>query len=242
MITYIISGLLGVTNMILWGLYGDLLVEKFNALKVLRSIVIGILWSILLFLVNPHLPFLIIALVVISLERITTEIYKALIRVENQDKYKIPSDLSIKANRKLKFAIGIFLILIIGALIYYIEIPIDKRYLILVTGFFIALGGMLKDAPHEGFDKIKFFRSPLVAIIVGLSINFLFPGISGKYFLLSVAGGERIISEFYKKIFRGRIPGKFKQKEFNKIWMKQRKKLLVLYFLDIIGLIILVFI
>jgi hypothetical protein len=242
MITYILSGLLGVTNMILWGLYGDLLVEKFNVVKVLRSIIIGILWSILLFFLNPHLPLLIVALVVISLERITTEIYKALLRVENQDKYQIPSDLGIKANHTLKFVIGVFLILIIGALVYHIEIPIDKIYLILIIGFFIALGGMLKDAPHEGFDKIKFFRSPLVTIIVGLSINFLFPDISGKFFLLSIAGGERIISEFYKKIFRGRIPGKFKQKEFNQIWMKQRKKLLALYFLDIIGLIILVFI
>lgn len=242
MIAYILSGLFGVINMILWGLYGDLLVEKFNPLKVLRSIVIGILGSILLFLVNPTLPLLIVALIVISLERITTEIYKALIRVENQDKYKIPTDLNIKASHKLKFAIGVFLILLIGVLIYYVEIPIDKIYLILVMGFFIAIGGTLKDAPYEGFDIIKFFRSPLIAIIVGFGINFLFPNISGKYFLLSIAGGERIISEFYKKIFRGRIPGKFKQKEFNKIWMKQRKKILVLYFLNIIGLITFAFI
>lgn len=242
MITYILSGLLGVTNMILWGLYGDLLIEKFNIWKVFRSISVGILWGILLFVVNPHLPLFIIALVVISLERITTEIYKALIRVENQDKYKIPSDLNINANPKLKLIIGLFLILLVGILVYSVEIPISKIYLILIIGFFIALGGMLKDVPYEGFDKIKFFRSPLVAIIVGVSILFLFPDISGKYFLLSVAGGERIISEFYKKIFRGRVPGKFKQKKFNKTWKKQRKKLLLLYFLDIIGLVILVFI
>ncbi len=242
MITYILSGILGVINMILWGLYGDSLVEKIRASKILRSIVIGILWSILLFFINPNLPLLIVALVIISLERITTEIYKALIRVENQNKYKIPSDLNIKINYQLKFVTGVFLILIIGFLIYYIEISMNKIYLTLIIGFIVALGGMLKDAPYEGFDKIKFFRSPLVAIVVGLGINFLFPNIPGKYFLLSITGGERIISEFYKKIFRGRIPGKFKQKEFNKIWVKQRKKLLVLYFIDIIGLIILAFI
>jgi hypothetical protein len=57
-----------------------------------------------------------------------------------------------------------------------------------------------------------------------------------------VAGGERIISEFYKKIYKGRIPGKFKQKKFSKVWMRERKKLLVLYFLAIIGLATLVFI
>jgi len=241
MITYIFAGLLGVINMILWGLYGDLLVEKFSILKVFRSLVLAVFWSIFIFFINSHLHLFIVALSVISLERITTEIYKALIRVEKQDKYKIPSDLSIKANQKLKFTIGIFLLVLLWFSIYYIEIPIDKIYLTLVIGFSIALGGMLKDASHEGFDKIKFFRSPLVAIIVGLGINFLYPDISGKFFLLSVAGAERIISEFYKKIFRGRIPGKFKEKEFNKMWVKQRKKLLVLYFFDIVGLITLIF-
>ena len=87
--------------MILWGLYGDLLVEKFNVLKVFRSILIAILWSILLFIINPNLPLFVVALVVISLERITTEIYKALVRQEDQGKYKIPSDLNIKVNHNL---------------------------------------------------------------------------------------------------------------------------------------------
>lgn len=242
MITYIFAGLLGVINMILWGLYGDLLVEKFSVLKVFRSLALAVFWSIFIFVISPHLPLFVVALSVISLERITTEIYKALIRVEKQDKYKIPSDLNIKTNQKLKFAIGVFLIVTLGVFIYYIEIPIDKIYLTLAIGFLIAIGGMLKDAPHEGFDKIKFFRSPLVAIVVALGINYLFLNISGKIFVLSVAGGERIISEFYKKIYKGRVPGKFKQKEFSKIWIRKRKKLLVLYFLDIAGLIALVFI
>ncbi len=242
MILYIFAGLFGVINMILWWLYGDLLVEKFSVLKVLRSIALGVLWSSFIFLINSELPLFIVALSVISLERITTEIYKALMRVETQNKYKIPSDLSFKANPKCKFALGVFLIVLIGILVYYVEIPIDKIYLTLTIGFFIALGGMLKDAPYEGFDKIKFFRSPLVAIIVGLSINFLFPHISGKYFLLAVAGGERIVSEFYKKIYKGRVPGKFKSEEFNKVWMKEREKLLVLYFLDIAWLLALFFI
>lgn len=239
MIYYIFSGLLGVINMILWGLYSDLLIERFSILKIFRSVLIGILWSILLFIINPNLPLFIIALVVISLERITTEIYKALIRLEDQNKYKIPSDLNIRVNRKLKLFFGLLLILILGILIYSIEIPINKIYLTLIIGVFIALSGMLKDAPFEGFDLIKFFRSPIVAVIVGIFLLFLFPDVSGKYFLLAIAGGERIISEFYKKIFRGRIPGKFKQKEFNKTWQDKRKSLLFLYVLDIIGLVFL---
>ena len=242
MIMYILAGLVGVINMILWGLYGDLLVEKFSILKVFRSIVLAVFWSIFIFIIDPQLPLFVIALTVISLERISTEIYKAFIRVENQDKYLIPSDLNIKINQELKFIIGLFLIFLLGTITYYIEININKIYLTLIIGFLIALGGMLKDAPHEGFDKIKFFRSPLVSIIIGLIINLLFPDLFGKFFLLSIAGGERIISEFYKKIFRGRVPGKFKQKEFSSKWIKERKKLLLLYVLDILGLIILIFV
>jgi hypothetical protein len=240
MFAYILSSLLGGTNMIIWGLYGDLLVEKFSVLKVLRSILISISWSIFLYLINPNLPLFIIALATIGLERITTEIYKALIRVEDQSKYKIPTDWEIKVNRNLKLQYAIFLFLIIGIVLYSKDIYINKIYLILIVGFFNALGGMTKDAPHEGFSLLKFFRSPVVTVIVGVGIIYLFPDISGKFFILAIAGGERIISEFYKKIFRGRVPGKFKQKEYNKIWKKHREKLLILYALNIYGLVYLI--
>jgi hypothetical protein len=242
MIYYILSGLIGVINMILWGLFGDLLVEKFSFLKILRSISIGVLWSILLFLISPNLPLFIVSLVVISMERVTTEIYKALVRLEDQNKYKIPSDLNIKLNHKLKLFLGLFLISAIMVFLCLIEISINKINLIFIIGFFVALTGMLKDAPFEGFNLVKFFRSPIIAVIVGILLLTLFPAISGKYFLLATAGGERIISEFYKKIFRGRIPGKFKDKEFNKTWQNKRKLLLFIYGLNIIGLIILIFI
>ena len=216
MLYYIFSGLIGVINMILWGLYGDLLVEKFNILKVVRSLCIGVLWGIFLFKIDPNLPLFIVALVVISLERITTEIYKALVRVENQSKYSIPSDLNIKLNQKLKLLLGLFFILLLGVAIYLIEIPINKVFIIFIIGILIALGGMLKDAPYEGFNLVKFFRSPVVAIAIGFLLLILFPNISGKYFLLATAGGERILSEFYKKIFQGRIPGTFKQRKLDK--------------------------
>ena len=59
-------------------------------------------------------------------------------------------------------------------------------------------------------------------------------------YMRPLAGGERIVSEFYKKIYRGRIPGKFKIKKINKSWIKERKKILYLYFLNIIGLLTLI--
>lgn len=241
MITYIFSGLLGVSNMIIWGLYGDLLVEKFNWLKILRSVIIGLIWSIFLFLINPYISLFIVALIVISLERITTEIYKALIRIENQGKYKIPSDLKIKWDQKFKLILGLLLIIILGLAIYFIELPLNKICITAIISILIAFGGMLKDAPFENFNLTKFFRTPVVAITVGILLSISFPAISGKYFLLAVAGGERIISEFYKKIFMGRVPGKFNLKEFNEDWKNKRKQLLILYLADIIGLAFLIF-
>src|SRR4029079_6854784 len=111
MIYHLLFGLLGVCNMILWGLYGDLLVEKFEWFKVLRSIVFALFWSALLFFIHPQLPLFIVALVVICLERITTEIYKLLIRVEDQKKYKIPSDLKINLSKEVKIVLGLLIII-----------------------------------------------------------------------------------------------------------------------------------
>lgn len=241
MIDYILAGVLGTINMILWGLYGDLLVEKFDFKKVLRSILFGVFWSLFLFYLNPDLSLFIICLSTISLERITTEIYKAFLRNENQDKYKIPSDFNFKYNYLIKFIIGIFLLYLVGFLLYFLNFNINNFFIILSIGLFIALGGMLKDAPYEGFDLIKFFRSPIVAIGVGLVLIYLFPSIESKYLLLATAGGERIVSEFYKKILKGRIPGKFKEKEFDSKWLSKRKFLLPFYVLNIISIISLYF-
>lgn len=241
MVMYIISGLIGVSNMILWGWYGDLLVEKFCILKVVRSITFGLIWSIALFIICPNLSLFVFALVVIALERFTTEIYKIFFREENQSKYIIPSNLNIKINRVTKRLIGIFVFILLFMFLYYINLNYNKICLAIFSGLFIALGGMIKDAPYEGFDKIKFFRSPLVAIFVGLCLYELFPNLDGKFFLLSIAGGERILSEFYKKIYKGRVPGKFKKIEINNSWRIKRKKILYLYFLNISGLIGLLF-
>jgi hypothetical protein len=240
MIFYIASGLLGVSNMILWGVYGDLLVERFSIFKIFRSLVLGISWSILLFFVNSDLPLFIVALSVITLERITTEIYKALIRVEDQAKYKIPSDLNIKWNRTLRAFLGVSLIIILALSVYFGELPLNKIYITIIIGVFAALSGALKDAPYEGFNLITFFRSPAIAIVLGILLSILFPAITGKFLLLAIAGGERIVSEFYKKIFRGRIPGKFKQIEFNENWKEKRKWPLIIYWVDIIGIVLLI--
>src|SRR5687767_13041682 len=103
---YIIAGLLGVSNMIFWGVYGDLLLEPFSFKKVLRSLILGLVYSVYLYWVNNQLPLILVVLIVIAFERLTTEIYKALIRDERQVKYKIPSDLNVDFPRSIEKIIG----------------------------------------------------------------------------------------------------------------------------------------
>ncbi len=208
--------------------------ESFSLKKVLRSLFLGIFYSILLYIQNSQLPLFIVALNVITFERITTEIYKALLREEKQNKYLIPSDLNLKLPPSLKKLLGVLLIATIIASFWLLEIKINLYAALILAGFAPALGGMLKDAPYEGFELLKFFRSPVVGLIVGLIILKLFPGIALNHFLFAVWGGERLISECYKKIIRGNTPGKFKADAAhpkNANWVKQRVNLLVPYWL-----------
>ena len=219
------------------------MVEKFRLRKVIRSFIIGIGWAGLLYLIDPSTQLLIVALTVIALERCSTEIYKALYRTEDQSKYLIPSEpfrhLPLLPKRLLSAA----LIILLGLGLYIDPISTLPTLLIaLLTGFIIAIGGMAKDAPHEGFEKLKFFRSPAVALAIYLLLIILFPGLGGIYLLLAIAGGERIVSEFYKKILNGKVPGKFKSKTYNVRWKAIRKWLLPAYAANIALFITLFFI
>lgn len=77
---FIFAGLLGVGDVISWGIYGDLLAEKFHPLSIIRSLILGLIYSVCIFIKSPNLPLIIVVLSVIALERSTTELYKALIR------------------------------------------------------------------------------------------------------------------------------------------------------------------
>jgi hypothetical protein len=237
LLPYIIAGLLGVSNMIIWGLYGDLMLEPFSFKKVLRSLILGILWSIYLYFVNNHLPLILVAFIVIAFERGTTEIYKALIRDERQIKYKIPSDLGINFPRPIEKAVGYLLIFSLALIFKYTTFNLNLAVFFIIAVFVPALGGMIKDAPYEGFYPFKFFRSPLVVLLVGLFLFKFFAQYDQKYLLLALWGGERIISECYKKVLSGHLPGKFKRDIHNHInysWKERRRLLLFPYSLSLI--------
>jgi hypothetical protein len=243
LILYLLAGIIGVSNMIIWGLYGDLLIENFSYKKVLRSIFLGIVYSIFVFYVNSNLPLILVALIVIAFERATTEIYKALIRDERQEKYKIPSDLNVNFPRWIEKTVGVFLILLIAYFFMTTNFEINLLIIFIIASFLPALGGMMKDAPYEGFYPIKFFRSPFVILVVGFLLINNFSTFDQKYLLFSAWGGERLISEFYKKILNGKIPGKFKRDIHHHIkhsWKVERKILLIPYTMTVVALLTLI--
>lgn len=223
--------------MTLWGLYGDLLHEPFDWKKVLRSIFLGVIYSVYLFLIDASLPLIVVIFMVIAFERITTEIFKASIRQESQSKYKIPSDLNIHLPRSIKIPIGMSLILLVPLSLPFISFHIDYFLLLFIAMFLPALGGMLKDAPFEGFQLLKFFRTPVFVLSLFLYLVYFFPNLEQKYLLLALWGGERILSECYKKIINSHSPGKFKQDNLHPIsksWKSRRKFLLLPYIFNLI--------
>ena len=73
------------------------------------------------------------------------------------------------------------------------------------------MGGGWKDAPMEGFDVLKFFRSPIMTVLYTLILSRL----TDSYLLMAVAaiGYERATAETYKTFFfpskpRGKFSGK----------------------------------
>lgn len=188
---YLLAGLVGVTIMILWGIYGDLLIEEFSILKVVRSYFFGILWSGFLYLTDKEIPPFIIALVVIAFERYSTEVYKALIRDERQIKYKIPSDLNINFPRRAEKFIGYVLVVGIAVLFYYVNFSVNIIVLVLIAMLLPALGGMAKDAPYEGFFIFKFFRSPLIIAVLAFFITKFYSDLNDKYLIMAWLGGGK---------------------------------------------------
>jgi hypothetical protein len=77
------------------------------------------------------------------------------------------------------------------------------------TGTLIGILGAYKDAPFEGFQWDKFFRSALLLAVVSPLLHALGPAPLGL--LIFVNGGlERMLMEFDKSYVQQSVPGKFR--------------------------------
>jgi len=168
-----------------WGMYKDAPHEGFSWATYFRSVIAGVIYGPLVarffdldmtMLGNMLITFG----AAYSLERITMEVYKTFIRVEDQSKYFIPMQLSVFGKPVKSYGARLFfgflyvlILLLISVGMYYLNEAYQSGsinwspWLLLlpcsVFGWVSAFGGAWKDAPIEGFETFKFFRSPGVA-------------------------------------------------------------------------------
>jgi hypothetical protein len=176
----LVIGLLSGVHAASWGMYKDAPHEGFERGKFLRSIVLGGLIGPVaaqLMTLNPTTGSGAVLLfgVAYVLERAIAEIYKTFLRQSDQSKYAIPMQLAVLGRpvekRAIRVVVGAtYAAALLGLVIvvhrYQQAIPVSAVMLALVGsigGWVSALGGAWKDAPFEGFQPLKFLRSPLLA-------------------------------------------------------------------------------
>jgi hypothetical protein len=218
------------THASIWGMYKDAIHEGFSPLRFSRSIFVGaVVGPIALWVLHIN-PFAAGALVVVfglayALERGVTEVWKTFVRNEDQSKYFIPMQFAVLGapvkSRARRAAAGVGYVSIVVASVLAL-VALDRNpsvvphiMVVAVAGFLFggitALGGAWKDAPKEGFEKLKFFRSPLLTAGLALIVS-LFTG-SVLQSVVAAFGFERACSETYKTFFfpsrpRGKFAGK----------------------------------
>lgn len=219
-------GLLAGTHAAIWGLYKDAVYEGLGRGRFVRSMLLGAISALLLQLAfQLPLPGAGASVILFGLayaaERTIVELWKTFVRQEDQSKYFIPMQFSIRgipvASRGVRALVGIGCVAALAGVLSLISLldgasmrlarPFDGMGIGLLIGTLIAIGGCWKDAPTEGFDALKFFRSPTVTLVAALVLSWL----TESYLQIAIAsvGVERAAVETYKTFIQSKPPGKF---------------------------------
>jgi hypothetical protein len=223
-------GLLSGTHAAIWGMYKDAIHEGFSAGRFARSAIVGAAVAVAIQLqLRLALPGAAALVALFGLayaaERGLVEVWKTFVREEDQSKYFIPMQFSVRgapvASRAARLAAGAAYVAAVALCLVAIarldrgavtaSAPGRVALVGLAVGLIIALGGAWKDAPKEGFDPLKFFRSPGMTVLFALLLSRL----TDSYLEATVAaiGYERATAETYKTFFfpsrpRGKFTGK----------------------------------
>ena len=204
-----------------YGAYKDSPYEGFKAMRVIREISFATFIGILIFYFNilTEINYFLLFLVIFACSRLLTEFYKLFIRSESQKIYKIPTQIhlfgKVVTNPIIRIIIGILLTFILVG-VYFLGVflikylPIQGVGIIvgLIMGCLTAIAGGYKDGFFEGFDKIKFLRSPSLTMLGGFIISYFTAEI--PLILLGSIGFERLMVELYKAFLKKNYwPGKF---------------------------------
>jgi hypothetical protein len=162
---------------------------------------------------------------VYGVERLLLELWKSFVRVEDQSKYFIPMRFGIRGkpvmDNRIRWSVGAGVLVVLVAFVWGV-VALQRLYpdlppwLVLVTigslgGWLTAVGGAWKDAPVEGFETLKFFRSPLITLFWAVIVAFF----TDSWLLIGVAAAGYSVAtiETYKTFFfpskpRGKFAGK----------------------------------
>ena len=204
-VAVVVAALAG-THIATWGMYKDAPHEGYSHAKYARAIVLavalGVLSTPLLGLNLLRLDNLVVFFgCIYAGERGLEELYKTFLREEDQSKYFIPMQFHLalvlgvallRLDSSGGFAPQLVFVAVVGG----------------VGGWMSAFGGAWKDAPIEGFDMLKFLRSPLIASFQAFLLAHLTRNLVVIAF--AAAGYTVAIIETYKTFFFPNKPrGKF---------------------------------
>jgi hypothetical protein len=213
-------------------MYKDAPHEGFTWFRYFRSPMVGLVMALLAYLVarpdltRPGKIVLFFGLVYV-LERGAIEFWKTFLRDEDQSKYFIPMQFAVfgriiqgKAHRLLIGVPLAVLIVLVFLSVHWISRAVSPApaasvvvvFLVAsISGWISAFLGAWKDAPIEGFEMLKFFRSPVAAGLYGV---LLAPFTTSYLLVICAALGYTIATlETYKTFFfpskpRGKFAGK----------------------------------
>ncbi len=222
----LLIGVLSGVHAASWGMYKDAPHEGFERRKFLRSVILGAAIAPIaaqLLSLDPTTPSGAVLLfgVAYVVERLIAEIYKTFLRQSDQSKYAIPMQLAVLGrpveSRTVRVLLGAgYSAALLGLMIlvhHYLAQtgPVSPVMVALVGsigGWVSALGGAWKDAPFEGFQPLKFLRSPLLAAGWALLLEQLSTDM--VVVALAAVGYTIATTESYKTfLFPSRPRGKF---------------------------------
>lgn len=229
-----------------WGVFKDSPHEGFHWPRFVRSPVIGVLAALTLGALLPWPGGVAGAVLMFgaayAVERFLVETWKTFFRAEDQAKYTIPMRLAVRGTPVRSAAVRAILGVLyfaggfgVLAAVRWIghNVPEDGWLLVALAGsaggWISAFGGAWKDAPIEGFETFKFFRSPGVAFTYALMLSRFTPDLG---IVMLASTGLTIASlETWKKFSRPNEPGgKFAGKPIRfPLMLQHRYRLVPLY-------------
>lgn len=214
-----------------WGMFKDGPFEGFSWRTYVRSPIVATVIALILTQVlkldlgGDAAGIFVLWGVTYGFERAFVEMYKTFVREEDQSKYTIPMQLAVLGkpieSRGLRLVAGAVYLAVGVAVLWGVHwfqvsgpaLPHLLAIFIVASpgGWISAFGGAWKDAPIEGFETFKFFRSPAMTYGYGLLLS-LFTDQYVFIFMGSIGYTVATIETYKTFFWPNKKRGKFQDK------------------------------